>query len=205
MSYDYLFKLIVIGDSGVGKTALVKRLNGKPFPIEYTSTIGLDFGSKIIMIQHQTLIKSYIWDTAGQEIFSSIIANYYKNIDGAIIVFDVTNRDSFRRCTFWLSELDANRRSLRDISVILLGNKLDHNNREVSEEEAKLFAKDNGLLYMETSAKTGENIEIWYRMLIHHIVENMDPEIMHRRITDNHITFNTKVHEDSSMGCCCIF
>ena len=150
MSFDYLFKLIVIGDSGVGKTAVVQRLMKKAFPVEYQSTIGLDFASKTIMIHNHILVKSYIWDTAGQEVFSSIIASYYRDIAGAIIVFDVGNRDSFQRCDFWLSELDNKRRSLRDISVLLLGNKID-SNREVSEEEASTYAKDRGLLYMETS------------------------------------------------------
>ncbi len=204
MSYDYLFKLMVIGDSGVGKTALVQRLVGKVFPIEYQSTIGLDFASKTIMIQNHTLIKSYIWDTAGQETFSPIIASYYRDIAGAIIVFDVTNRDSFDRCVFWLSELDNKRRSLRDISVILLGNKIDHNNRDVSEEEAKQFAKDHGLLYMETSAKTGQNIEVFYRIFIHHIFENMDPEMEHSGIKHGHILFNPRANEVPPTRCCCI-
>ena len=205
MSYDYLFKLIVIGDSGVGKTALVQRLSEKAFPIEYQSTIGLDFASKTIMIQNHTLIKSYIWDTAGQETFSSIIASYYRDIAGAIIVFDVTNRDSFDRCVFWLSELDNKRRSLRDISVILLGNKIDHNNRDVSEEEANQFAKDHGLLYMETSAKTRQNIEVFYRVFIHHIFENMDPEMENSGIKLGHILFKARANTAPSPAhCCCI-
>ena len=176
----------MIGDSGVGKTAVVQRLMKKAFPVEYQSTIGLDFASKTIMIHNHILVKSYIWDTAGQEVFSSIIASYYRDIAGAIIVFDVSNRDSFQRCDFWLSELDNKRRSLRDISVLLLGNKID-SNREVSEEEASTYAKDRGLLYMETSAKTGENIEVFYRRLIHHIFENMDPEIDNSGIQHGHI------------------
>ena len=203
MSFDYLFKLIVIGDSGVGKTAVVQRLRKKAFPVEYQSTIGLDFASKTIMIHNHILVKSYIWDTAGQEVFSSIIASYYRDIAGAIIVFDVGNRDSFQRCNFWLSELDNKRRSLRDISVLLLGNKID-SNREVSEEEASAYAKDRGLLYMETSAKTGENIEVFYRRLIHHIFENMDPEMDNSGIQHGHILFDSRLNEPPPARCCCI-
>ena len=193
----------MIGDSGVGKTAVVQRLMKKAFPVEYQSTIGLDFASKTIMIHNHILVKSYIWDTAGQEVFSSIIASYYRDIAGAIIVFDVSNRDSFQRCDFWLSELDNKRRSLRDISVLLLGNKID-SNREVSEEEASTYAKDRGLLYMETSAKTGENIEVFYRRLIHHIFENMDPEIDNSGIQHGHIIFDSKLNDIPPARCCCI-
>lgn len=203
MSFDYLFKLIVIGDSGVGKTSMVQRLMKKAFPVEYQSTIGLDFASKTIMIHNHILVKSYIWDTAGQEVFSSIIASYYRDIAGAIIVFDVSNRDSFQRCDFWLSELDNKRRSLRDISVLLLGNKID-SNREVSEEEASAYAKDRGLLYIETSAKTGENIEVFYRTLIHHIFENMDLEMENSGIKHGHIRFNSRLNETPPVRCCCI-
>ena len=205
MSYDYLFKLIMIGDSGVGKTALAQCLAKKKFPVEYQSTIGLDFASKTIMIHNNVLIKSYIWDTAGQEIFSSIIASYYRDIAGAIVVFDVTNRNSFQRCDFWLSELDNNRKALRDISIILLGNKIDNNNREISEEEATKYAKDRGLLYMETSAKTRQNIEVFYRIFIHHIFENMNPEMNNSGIKLGHILFNPRVDKAPPFArCCCI-
>ena len=105
MSYNYLFKLIVIGDPGVGKTALVQQLTKKQFPQHYETTIGIDFATKTILIKDNMLIKSHIWDTAGQENFSSIIASYYREVAGAMVVFDLTNAESFDHCAFWLSEL----------------------------------------------------------------------------------------------------
>ena len=176
MSYNYLFKLIVIGDPGVGKTALVQQLTKKQFPHHYETTIGIDFATKTILIDDNMLIKSHIWDTAGQENFASIIASYYREVAGAMVVFDLTNAESFDHCAFWLSELDKKKRSEKDISMILIGNKMDESNRQVSKEEAEKYAKDHNMMYMETSAKTGENAELFYTQLILHIYKHMDPE-----------------------------
>ena len=174
MSYDYLFKLIVIGEPGVGKTALIEQLTKKSFPITYQATIGLDFATKIIMVKDHILIKSHIWDTAGQESFSSIIASYYREVAGAIIVFDLADYKSFQRCEFWLAELNSKKQSDKNISVILIGNKVDKKDRQVSKVEAMKYAEDHKMLYMETSAKTKKNVECFYTDLIMHIFNNMD-------------------------------
>ena len=176
MSYDYLFKLIFIGDTNVGKTAITDRLMNNRYLGRYDNTIGVDFACVNTVINNRDRIKTHIWDTAGQESFSAIISNYYKGIAGAAIVFDVTNAESFHRVDFWRRELQNKRDTTKDISILLIGNKKDKKNRSISYDEAKKYADDHNLMYTETSAKTGENVHDAFLLLIQNIYRNMDPE-----------------------------
>ena len=174
MSYDYLFKLIVIGDPGVGKTAILNRLTQKKVPSAYRPTIGLDFATKSTLFRNRFIVKSHIWDTAGQENFGPVIASYYRGIAGAVIVFDVTNRGSFDRVTHWLAELESKNDSDTDIPVMLLGNKIDKACRQVSEEEGTAYAQEHNMLYTETSATRSDNIPRFYDKLVGTIFRDMD-------------------------------
>jgi len=180
MSYDYLFKIIIIGDGFVGKTALVERITRNDFRTCYNSTIGVDFSSYTLDINEDT-IKTYIWDTAGQKCFSSIISAYYSGIAGAVIVFDVTNRESYEKVSYWLNEIKMSNTTENKPVIILVGNKIDAQDRTVSKTEAESFASANDMMYYETSAKQNINVQQCYRVLIEKIYNGIDPET----ISDN--------------------
>jgi len=158
--YDYLFKSIVVGDGGVGKTALTLRFSKGFFTEDYKMTIGVDFHVKTIAIETaEGLIKCklQLWDTGGQERFSSIRPMYYRGSLGTVLVFDLTNSASFEHLPGWIEEVRSNIKS--DIPILLVGNKSDLiDQRAVSIEEIGNFTRDFNLYYMETSAKTGDGV-----------------------------------------------
>lgn len=158
--YDYLFKCIVVGDGGVGKTALTLRFSKGFFTEDYKMTIGVDFHVKTIRVETEEeplKAKLQIWDTGGQERFSSIRPMYYRGSLGALLIFDLTSMASFEHLPQWIEEVRANVNS--DIPLLLVGNKSDlEDQREVSLEEINSFSDKFNLYYMETSAKTGEGV-----------------------------------------------
>lgn len=155
--YQQLMKLIVIGDSGTGKTCLLHRFIEDTFSEDQTQTIGIEYGAKIIDLGGAK-VKLQIWDTAGQERYKSVTRSYYRGAMGCLIVYDVTNRSSYENVPQWLS--DARQLAGKDVVVMLIGNKIDlakaNNSRAVQHNEASLYAQQNGLLHFETSAATGE-------------------------------------------------
>ena len=157
MSYAYLFKYIIIGDTGVGKSCLLLQFTDKRFQPVHDLTIGVEFGARMININGKQ-IKLQIWDTAGQESFRSITRSYYRGAAGALLVYDITRRETFSHLTRWLEEARQNASS--NMVIMLVGNKgdMDHR-RTVSYEEGEKFAKDNDLIFLETSAKTAVNVE----------------------------------------------
>eukprot|EP00164_Ancoracysta_twista_P000241 GFYU01000343.1.p1 GENE.GFYU01000343.1~~GFYU01000343.1.p1 ORF type:complete len:205 (+),score=14.90 GFYU01000343.1:256-870(+) len=157
MSFDYIFKYIVIGDQGVGKTCLLHQFTEKKFIPDAQHTVGVEFGTRVCKVMEKT-IKLQIWDTAGQERFRAVTRSYYRGAAGALLVFDVTRRSTFNTLTNWLA--DARSLATQNTVIMLIGNKLDmESHREVSYDEAKRFADDNALIYLEASAKTGQNVE----------------------------------------------
>ncbi|RDX65222.1 Ras-related protein RABD2a, partial [Mucuna pruriens] len=154
---DYLFKLLLIGDSGVGKSCLLLRFADDSYIESYISTIGVDFKIRTVEQDGKT-IKLQIWDTAGQERFRTITSSYYRGAHGIIIVYDVTDEDSFNNVKQWLSEID--RYASDNVNKLLVGNKSDlTGNRVVSYDTAKEFADQIGIPFMETSAKDATNVE----------------------------------------------
>jgi Ras-related protein Rab-2A len=167
MSYSYLFKYIIIGDTGVGKSCLLLQFADRRFRPDHDLTIGVEFGSRLVSVDGKD-IKLQIWDTAGQESFRSITRSYYRGASGAILVYDVTRRESFTHLTSWLS--DASEFGNPDMSVMLVGNKCDLDSRRtVSTEEGIKFAKDHNLLFLEVSAKTGHNVDSTFEETARHI------------------------------------
>ena len=159
--YDFLFKSIVVGDGGVGKTALTLRFSKGFFTEDYKMTIGVDFHVKTIMIDTEDegslRVKLQIWDTGGQERFSSIRPMYYRGSLGALLIFDLTSYESFEHLPQWIEEVRANVKN--EVPLLLVGNKSDLiNERAVSLEEINNFTEKFNLYYMETSAKTGEGV-----------------------------------------------
>ncbi|AQZ12603.1 YPT31 (YER031C) and YPT32 (YGL210W) [Zygosaccharomyces parabailii] len=162
--YDYLFKIVLIGDSGVGKSNLLSRFTTNDFNMESKSTIGVEFATRTIEVEGKK-IKAQIWDTAGQERYRAITSAYYRGAVGALIVYDISKPSSYENCNHWLTELRENADD--NVAVGLIGNKsdLDHL-RAVPTDEAKNFAQENQLLFTETSALKSENVDLAFRELI---------------------------------------
>jgi Ras-related protein Rab-1A len=153
--YDYLFKLLLIGDSGVGKSSMLIRFTDDTYSEAFISTIGVDFKIKTIGLEGK-IIKLQIWDTAGQERFRTITSSYYRGAHGIIIVFDLTDIDSFENVQQWL--LEINRYSYKNICKILVGNKSDLFEKRMV-NEGQDYADSLNIPYIETSAKTAYNID----------------------------------------------
>ena len=165
--YDYLFKLVVIGDAGVGKTSICEGYFNDQYPYQpIMPTIGIDFSVHTITVEGKR-VKLQIWDTAGGERFRSVAPAYYRGASGILLVYDVTCEDSFRiqHVGRWLDQI--NERASENIQVIILGNKTDLiKMRKVSTERGRMMAEEHGLKFMETSAQTGENVELAFLTLV---------------------------------------
>lgn len=158
--YDHLFKLLIIGDSGVGKSSLLVRFADNHFSGNYITTIGVDFKIRTIEINGER-VKLQIWDTAGQERFRTITSTYYRGTHGVIVVYDVSSGESFANVKRWLHEIDAN---CDVVNRILVGNKNDDPDRKVVlTEDARRFADQMGIQLFETSAKDNINVEEMFR------------------------------------------
>jgi small GTP-binding protein len=157
VNFDYLLKYIIIGDAAVGKSNLLLRYAHGQFKPEYQLTIGVEFGAKNIQIKNK-VFRIQIWDTAGQENFRSITRAYYKNSVCALVVYDISSRDSFNNVTTWIE--DCKNQSPKTIFMVLVGNKCDLNDkRQVTAEEGKELADKNDMMFFETSAKDGINVD----------------------------------------------
>jgi len=169
--YDYLFKLLLIGDSGVGKSCLLLRFADDTYTESYISTIGVDFKIRTIDLDGKT-IKLQIWDTAGQERFRTITSSYYRGAHGIIIVYDVTDLDSFQNVKQWLHEID--RYASENVNKLLVGNKADlADKRTVQESDAREFATELSIQFLETSAKEATNVENAFLTMAYEIKQRM--------------------------------
>ncbi|KAL7087101.1 hypothetical protein ACP275_13G044900 [Erythranthe tilingii] len=165
--YDYLFKLVLIGDSGVGKSNLLSRFTKNEFNLESKSTIGVEFATRSIHIDGK-IIKAQIWDTAGQERYRAITSAYYRGAVGALLVYDVTRRSTFENVIRWLKELRDH--TDPNIVVMLIGNKSDLRHLlAVSIEDGKELAERESLYFMETSALEATNVENAFSEVLSHI------------------------------------
>ena len=170
MEYDYLFKIIIIGNSAVGKSSLLLKFTDRTFLANQISTIGVDFKIQTIQIDDK-IIKLQIWDTAGNERFKTITTSYYRNSNGICIVFDITNKESFNSLPDWFSEID--KFASDNVSKILIGNKSDlTKERQVTTEDAKELAKKYKIDYIEASAKDSTNVQQLFIELTRQIKES---------------------------------
>ncbi|KAK7262506.1 hypothetical protein RJT34_30080 [Clitoria ternatea] len=169
--YDYLFKIVLIGDSGVGKSNILSRFTRNEFCLESKSTIGVEFATRTLQVEGKT-VKAQIWDTAGQERYRAITSAYYRGAVGALLVYDITKRQTFDNVQRWLRELRDHADS--NIVIMMAGNKSDLNHlRAVSGDDGQALAEREGLSFLETSALEATNIEKAFQTIlteIYHIV-----------------------------------
>ncbi|QLG72883.1 hypothetical protein HG535_0D05920 [Zygotorulaspora mrakii] len=175
--YDYLFKLLLIGNSGVGKSCLLLRFSDDTYTNDYISTIGVDFKIKTVELDGKT-VKLQIWDTAGQERFRTITSSYYRGSHGIIIVYDVTDQESFNGVKMWLQEID--RYATSTVLKLLVGNKCDLKEKRVVEYDvAKEFADANKMPFLETSALDSTNVEEAFLTMARQIKDSMAQQQRH--------------------------
>ena len=154
--YDFIFKVLLLGNSDVGKSSLILRYVDQVWSDTFVPTIGVDFKVKTLEIENKQ-IKMQIWDTAGQERFRNVISSYFRGSHGIFLIYDITNRDSFKNLENWLIEIEKN--ASQNVLKILIGNKNDLvDDREVQVEEGQAFANRNGMKFIETSAKMNTNV-----------------------------------------------
>lgn len=157
------YKLVIVGDSGVGKTTLIKRIKDNVFDTNFTSTLGVDF-CHLTYNNNGNTVKVYIWDTAGQEKFSNLINVYFRDIDGAMVVYDMTIPESFYNTKKWINKIRLYNKP--EIPIILVGTKSDIENNEIDTTVVSKFVEDNLLLYNKCSSKNNININETFDMII---------------------------------------
>lgn len=197
-TYDLLFKLLLIGDSGVGKTCVLFRFSDDTFNTTFISTIGIDFKIKTVELQGKK-IKLQIWDTAGQERFHTITTSYYRGANGILLVYDITNPKSFDNISKWLRNI--NEHASEDVERMLIGNKCDMDDKRlISEERGKNVATENGIKFFETSAKDNINIEQAFITLAEDILNKQSPN--HEDKTPGQ-TINPGLTQGTNKSSCC--
>jgi len=198
--YDYVFKLVLIGDSGVGKSCLLLRFADDTYTESHISTIGVDFKIRTIQLDGKT-IKLQIWDTAGQERFRTITSSYYRGAHGIIVVYDTTDAQSFEAVKTWLHEID--RYASENVNKLLVGNKSDlTNKRQVEKDSAQEFATSVNIPFLETSAKNASNVEEAFMTMAGEIKKRMASAPSTTEGNKSKITVSGKTESVKSGGCC---
>jgi Ras-related protein Rab-1A len=199
--YDFLFKLLLIGDSGVGKSCMLLRFADNEYTGKYISTIGVDFKIKTIY-NNDSIIKLQLWDTAGQERFRTITTSYYRGAHGIILAFDITDRVSFYNIKSWLAECE--KFASKNVLKIIVGTKSDLIHlRQVDYEEACNFAEHNGMTYVETSSKNSINVDLAFNTLIENIIEKtINTHIISNKNNTTKILPNTYEPSNYNTSCC---
>ncbi len=205
--YDFVGKLVVIGESSVGKTNILSRYCKNEFNKEIKMTIGVEFFTKIVSIQGKS-IKFQIWDTAGQERYKSITNSFFTSTTAAIVVFDLTNNQSFEKVDFWINEVKQHTKD--DLIIMLIGNKSDLENRSVSPKDIQKKAELYKIEYVETSALLNENINEAFERIITRIYDKlpqlnseMEKEyIMKESIVLRKSNKLDKIEEENKKECC---
>ena len=183
--YEHLVKILMVGESGVGKTCLIKRFTKNEFSLTHLSTIAIDFKMKVLTVE-STRLKLQIWDTAGQERFNTLTAGFFKGSDGIVVTYAVTERKSYENVNKWMNQIQS--LAPKEVIIVLVGNKTDmEDEREVTMEEGKAMAEKYDAVFFESSAKTGDNVDSVFNCLARDILV---------KIREN----PPKVYEDSTIN-----
>ena len=176
MNYDKKCQLLVVGNSAVGKSSILRRFTQDKFNPNYFATVGIDFFTKDVILDDK-VIHIKIWDTAGQERYKSLTQGFFRNAQGIIIVYDITNQTSFDDLKYWIQSIENNiNLQNRIIPAIIIGNKIDILEREVDNISAENFAKEIKYKYFEVSAKSGQGVDEAIKYLIKKVIEVIDKE-----------------------------
>ena len=192
--YDYIFKIVLIGDTCVGKSCILVRFSDDVFVENYVTTIGVDFRFKTMIVKNK-IAKIQIWDTAGQERYRSITTAYYRGAAAIIICCDSTNKESFYNINNWIEEIS--KYTDKDVDKIVLMNKCDLvEERQIEKNEIAKFEKDNGIKIMEVSAKTGNGIDKAFEYIIEKLIDN------HEKKNNSSMTLQSGNVNNNKQGCC---
>jgi Ras-related protein Rab-1A len=201
--YDYVFKILIIGDSGTGKSSILLRFTDNQYDESYISTIGVDFRIRTMEFEVggvSKIVKFQIWDTAGQERFRSIVASYYRGCVGIFICYDITDPESFAHVPNWIT--DAEKYGSVSKQLFLIGNKCDlEHMRKVSRTTAQDFADQNNMLYIETSAKKNINVDDAFKILGDRIIGTLIIE--NKQIKDRTNTNGIQIGKPTPKKSCC--
>lgn len=207
MDYDYLYKVLLVGDSGVGKSSIMLQYVENQFIETFISTIGVDFKMRVITVAGHK-IKLQIWDTAGQERFRTITTAYYRGAHGILIVYDVTNRVSFDNVSRWQKEILTNTPSGKSPIQLLIGNKTDSPShlRKVTVEDAKRVSDNTGIRCLEVSAKTREGVDGMFDMISYAMFAKQQAELRDANVKPNNpegsILLKSNVPDMKDSSCC---
>ena len=197
---DYIFKIVLIGDTSVGKSCLLTRFADDQFTDNYVTTIGVDFRFKTMIVMDK-IIKVQVWDTAGEERYRSITNAYYRGAEGILIVFDLTNEESFKSIQNWINEVTVF--TGKDVIIICLGNKSDLKS-EISKNTIDEFKKKTNLEIFNVSAKTGEGVEEAFKHIIELLIKkNTDKKEENNAINLTPNTNNNNIPTDKKKESCC--
>ena len=203
-SSEMVFKIIIIGDASTGKTNILSKYLNNKFEKDSKATIGVEFGNKIFEIKNSR-VNCQIWDTAGQERYKSMTKAFYKGALGALIVYDISKKDTFENVENWITDLKKS--SDKKVSIILIGNKNDlEESRQVKKEEGEMKAKEHGIAFLETSALNGNNIEIAFKTLVDEVYNQCHREF--ESVADveilkgETININEQKPEEKKSKCC---
>jgi small GTP-binding protein len=202
---EYTFKVLLVGDSSVGKTSLISRFIDDTFAQSYTATVGIDNKSKLIDVDGFK-VKLQIWDTAGQERFRTITTAYYRGAQGIALVYDITRPNTFRNASYWMSSIDEH--APPNAKKVLIANKVDlYPDREVSTSEGQAQANGYDMQYFEVSAKTGEGVTEAFMALAQELMESATRQEMRRAVAGHrqdsgNIKLNNDVKKGRKESCC---
>ncbi|KAL1834941.1 hypothetical protein DCAR_0105187 [Daucus carota subsp. sativus] len=204
---EYLFKIVVIGDSAVGKSNLLSRFARDEFDQNSKATIGVEFQTQVVQVDGKE-VKAQVWDTAGQERFRAVTSAYYRGAFGALLVYDITRRPTFESIRRWLDELNTHCDTT--VARMLVGNKCDLEDiRDVSVEEGKTLAEEEGLFFIETSALDATNVNTAFEIVIRDIYNNISRKVLNSdsykaELSVNRVTLvNNGAGSKQSWSACC--
>ena len=202
-NYEMMFKVVIVGDSFVGKTNIMSKYLKNEFHEDSKATVGVEFGSRQFNIEGH-VIKAQIWDTAGQERYKAITSAYYKGAKGAFIVYDITRKESFDNVTKWAEQLKS--AADKNLTIIIVGNKVDlEDQRQIKTEEGQNKANELESAFIETSASSGTNIDKAFEMMINEVYKKCHEEML----TESDIEIEggedinlAKKQENTKKACC---